>query len=179
MMTEREPTLARLLTAEDTTTISWAEARQRLSETQYYWLATIGPDGPPHVRPVLAIWLDGSLYTTTNAKARKGRNLMVDSRCSVAARSDDLDLVLEGRAARVTDEPRLEVLATEYRSKYPVWPVVVGGAAFDEATGAPTAGPPPYQVYELSPTVAFAFGTDEALGPRSTRWSWAPTKSID
>jgi hypothetical protein len=69
------------------------------------------------------------LYTTTNASARKGRNLAHDSRCSVTARSDELDLVIEGQALRVTDESRLEVLANAYRSKYPVWPVVVHGEA--------------------------------------------------
>jgi hypothetical protein len=60
--------------------IPWAEARQRLAGIYYYWLATVGPDGEPYVRPVLAVWLEGSLYTTTNASARKGRNLVLDSR---------------------------------------------------------------------------------------------------
>jgi hypothetical protein len=36
------------------------------------------------------------------------------------------------------------------------------------AEGAPTAGPPPYDVYEATPTAAFGFGTDERFVP--TRW---------
>ena len=40
--------------------------------------------------------------------------------------------------------------------------------AFHDAEGAPTAGPPPYDVYEVIPTTAFGFGTDESFSP--TRW---------
>ena len=36
----------------------------------------------------------------------------------------------------------------------------------------PTAGPPPYEVFEITPTVVFGFGTDEVHAPRSTRWSF-------
>jgi hypothetical protein len=41
------------------------------------------------------------------------------------------------------------------------------------ADGAPTAGPPPYQVYEVTPTTAFAFGKDESFSP--TRWRFEAT----
>ncbi|NDJ84523.1 MAG: PIG-L family deacetylase [Chloroflexi bacterium] len=36
---------------------------------------------------------------------------------------------------------------------------------------APTAGPPPYAVYAVTPTVAFGFGTDKTFSP--TRWRFA------
>jgi hypothetical protein len=49
------------------------------------------------------------------------------------------------------------------------WHVTVRDGAFHHETGgAPTAGPPPYDVYELRSTVAFGFGTDETFVP--TRW---------
>jgi hypothetical protein len=31
---------------------------------------------------------------------------------------------------------------------------------------------PPHEVYVISPTVVFGFGTDEEHAPRSTRWSF-------
>ena len=37
-----------------------------------------------------------------------------------------------------------------------------------QGDGAPTAGPPPYEVYELIPTIAFGLGTDVSFG--ATRW---------
>ncbi|MGH9244498.1 MAG: hypothetical protein ACRD29_09310 [Acidimicrobiales bacterium] len=42
--------------------------------------------------------------------------------------------------------------------------------AFDAPYGAPTAGPPPYQPYAVTPTVIFGFGTNDKFAPLSTRW---------
>ena len=52
-------------------------------------------------------------------------------------------------------------------SKYG-WPVTVrDGAVY--ADGAPTAGPPPYEVHKFIPTTAFGIPTEEAtFSP--TRW---------
>ena len=36
--------------------------------------------------------------------------------------------------------------------------------------GAPTAGLPPYQPYEIRPATVLGFVNDPALGPGSTRW---------
>ncbi len=40
--------------------------------------------------------------------------------------------------------------------------------AFHDAEGAPTAGPPPYDVYEVTAETAYGFGTDGTFAP--TRW---------
>ena len=158
-----------MLTGEDVAPIPWAEVQDRLANERFYWLATVHADGRPHVRPVLAVWVDGALYSSTNPTARKGRNLAHDPRCAVTVRTDDLDVVVEGTAGRVTDEETLARVATAYRSKYG-WPVDVRDAAFDAPYGAPTAGPPPYVAYEITPVRVYGFGTDDALGPRTTRW---------
>ena len=34
--------------------------------------------------------------------------------------------------------------------------------------GAPTAGPPPYEVYAVTPATVFGFGEDESFS--ATRW---------
>jgi hypothetical protein len=80
-----------------------------------------------------------------------------------------MDLVVEGNAARVENETRLVAVADAYQEKYG-WPATVRNGTFDAPYGAPTAGPPPYVVYEVTPRVVFGFGTDEELAPRSTRW---------
>lgn len=151
--------------------IPWEEARLRLAETFTYWLSTVHPDGRPQIRPVLAVWADDALHTTTSPRARKGRNLAGDPRCCLAAHGDGLDLVVEGTVARVTDQTRLDRVADAYGSKYG-WAVRVRDGAF-WADGAPTAGPPPYEVYRVTPVVVFGFGTeDDRYGPRSTRWDF-------
>jgi nitroimidazol reductase NimA-like FMN-containing flavoprotein (pyridoxamine 5'-phosphate oxidase superfamily) len=170
-MGNSEPRAAEPIAADATTALPWDEARSRLAEHRFYWLATPRPDGRPHVRPVLTVMVDGSLYTTTSPAARKGRNLERDTRCSITANTDGLDLVLEGTATKVTDEGRLQRVADAYKSKYE-WPPTVRDGAFDAPYGAPTAGPPPYEVYEITPVVAYGFGTDEELAPRSTRWTF-------
>ena len=42
------------------------------------WLATINPDGTPHVTGVGALWVDGSFWFGTGERTRKGRNLARD-----------------------------------------------------------------------------------------------------
>ncbi len=154
-----------------TSPMPWAEAERRLAGTQTYWLATTTPEGRPHVRPVLGVWVDGALHTTSSPAARKARNLAEDDRCSFSLSADAVDVVLEGRAAKVVDTDHLQRVADAYDEKYG-WPPTVADGAFDAPYGAPTAGPPPYEVYEITPTVVFGFGTDEVHAPRSTRWTF-------
>jgi len=116
--------------------------------------------------PVLAVWLDGALCFSTGEASRKGKNLARDPRCVITVSSNALDLVVEGEAAKVCDEARLHRVAGVYVSKYG-WPVTVRDGVF-YADGVPTAGPPPYEVYEVIPTTVFGFGTDETF--TSTRW---------
>jgi len=149
--------------------LPWAEARKRLNDARYYWLGTVHPSGRAHVRPVLAVWVGGALYTTSSPQARKGRNLDRDGRCSVAVTADDMHLVLEGLASKVVDAALLQTVADAYHSKYD-WNVTVADGAFDAPYGAPTAGPPPYQPYEIRPAAVFGFVNDSALGPGSTCW---------
>lgn len=123
----------------------WAEARRRLADAQTYWLATKAPDGRPHVRPVLGVWLGGLLHTTSSPTARKARNLVLNDRCSFSVSADAVDVVLEGTAEKVVDSAHLQRVADAYVSKYG-WPPTVKDGAFDAPYGAPTAGPPPYEV---------------------------------
>jgi hypothetical protein len=132
-------------------------------------LTTLHPSGRPQTRPVLAVWAGTTLCTTSSPVARKGRNLELDPRCSVAVLADDMHVVVEGVASKVTSEAMLEQVADAYRSKY-AWPVTVVDGAFDAPYGAPTAGPPPYQTYEIAPLEAFSFLSDDGVGPRHTRW---------
>jgi nitroimidazol reductase NimA-like FMN-containing flavoprotein (pyridoxamine 5'-phosphate oxidase superfamily) len=170
-MDNSEPRNAEPIAVDATTALSWDEARSRLAERIFFWFATPRPDGHPHVRPVLTVVVDGTLYTTTSPTARKGKNLERDPRCSIAAATDGLDLVVEGTATKVTDASTLHRVADAYKSKYE-WPAAVVDRAFDAPYGAPTAGAPPYEVYEITPVVAYGFGTNETLAPRSTRWEF-------
>ncbi|WP_426570830.1 pyridoxamine 5'-phosphate oxidase family protein [Aquihabitans sp. McL0605] len=166
-----QPTHAEVLTGQDAEPIEWDEAQGRIAEARFSWLATARPDGRPHVRPCLTIWMDGELHSTTRADAAKGRHLAADGRCSMSVTTDGMDLVVEGTASFVTDPDHLQRLADAYRDKYG-WPPVVVDGAFDAPYGAPTAGAPPYRPFAIAPDAVYAFGTDDAFGPRSTRFTF-------
>ena len=40
----------------------WAEVAGVLSKSEMFWLSTVRRDGRPHVTPLPAVWLDGTLY---------------------------------------------------------------------------------------------------------------------
>jgi hypothetical protein len=151
----------------------WDEARRYLADADGYWLATIRPDGRPHVVPVLAVWACDALHLAASRGSRKARNLARDPRCVVTARHDGLDLVVEGEARPVRDHHRARAVATGYAVKYD-WQVTVAGATLDGA-GAPTAGPPPYTVYEVVPSLVLGLPLSEELTP--TRWRFGPLPS--
>ena len=166
-MAGRMPVLEQPFNADETRPLAtWADAQVRLEAADAYWLGTTRPDGRPHVVPVLAVWVDGALHFVASPASLKARNLARDPRCVITTGASALDLVIEGEAAKVSDEVRLHRVAGVYASKY-AWQVEVRDGAF-HGEGAPTAGPPPYEVYEIAPIVAFGFGTEESLG--ATRW---------
>jgi hypothetical protein len=166
-----EPATARLYDPRDGgQPAPWEEARRRLEEATFFWLATARPDGRPHLTPVLAVVVDGTPHFCAGGATRKARNLAAGGRCSLATAAERMHLVVEGTAAPVGDGARLRRVAGAYAAKYG-WPVTVREGAL-HGDGAPTAGPPPYRVYALRPEVAFGFGEDETV--TATRWDFAP-----
>src|SRR3954469_14182301 len=75
------------------------------------WLATINPDGSPHVTGVGAEWVDGTFWFGTGARTRKAKNLCRDPRCTLSIATEEFDLVIEGQARRITDPPTVAKLA--------------------------------------------------------------------
>jgi hypothetical protein len=62
--------------------VPWSRALDQLQDVaarKSYWLATVRPDGRPHVAAVGALWLDGTFYFTSGAGTRKSRNLLTST----------------------------------------------------------------------------------------------------
>jgi PPOX class probable F420-dependent enzyme len=134
------------------------------------WLATINPDGTPHVNGIGALWADGSFWFETGETSRKGRNLARDPRCTLSVATHEFDLVVEGEAAKVTDPQTVAAMAARWRGEG--WPATVdaSGVALTAEYSAPSAGPPPWVVYQLVPQRATALATVDPGG--ATRWSF-------
>jgi hypothetical protein len=100
---------------------------------------------------------------------RKSRNLAANPTCTISAALRGIDLVFESQAARVTDTPTLEPLASLYREHG--WPAEVEGDAFTAPYSAPSAGPPPWYVYRVRVHTVFGVAGEEPHG--ATRWRFA------
>src|SRR5262245_35262826 len=123
------------------------------------WLATINPDGSPHVTGVGALWTDGAFWFETGERSRKGRNLARDPRCTLSVAADDFDVVVDGEASMVTDPATVADMAERWAAEG--WPCRVDetGRALTADFSAPSAGPPPWFVYRLAPRRATVLET--------------------
>ena len=156
-------TLQPRFSSEGATSTSWIDARDFLDSARIYWLATVRPDGRPHVTPLFSVLVDDTLYFCTGPGERKAKNLAANSHCIILTgcnQVDGLDVVVEGEAMRVIDEPRLQRIAAQYASKYN-WHYRVRDSAFFGSVGEAL-------VFEVQPTTAFGFGKGERFS--QTRW---------
>jgi hypothetical protein len=154
--------------------IPWSRALKQLEASTggTYWLATTNPDGRPHVVGIGALWVDGKIYFTSGIRTRKGRNLAAKPDCVLSVSLTGIDLVVEGTAVRITDRPTLLRLAERYAAQG--WPASVSGGALTAEYSAPSAGPPPWDLYVVRPTTAFGVATAEPSG--ATRWQFEKTR---
>ena len=182
MTNERAPTREQPLADDTSGTTSWEFALDRLENPEVprtCWLATIRPDGQPHLMPVIAFWIDGALHIVAGEGTRKARNLASDARCVIAmssTRLPSLDLVVEGRADALSDHDAVRHV-TEFLEQRN-WPLEAKG---DKVYGpnAPTAGPPPYTIFRIVPSTVFGlpgmYGMDQFDPkdlPKPTRWEF-------
>jgi general stress protein 26 len=171
-MTDRTPIETKNLDIYGNEPIPWSRARDQLDHLQddsankTIWLATVRPDGRPHVAGVGALWLDGTFYFTSGAGTRKSRNLAANPNCVLSVALPDLDLVVEGTATQVTDDATLQRLAERYAATG--WPARVENGAITAPYNAPSAGPPPWRLYRV--TFHTAIGVDSAEPEGATRW---------
>jgi hypothetical protein len=170
-MTERMPIEVTNLDRYGSPALPWSRARDLLAAeaprpSATFYLGTVGRDGHPHAAGIGALWLDDALYFTSSPQARKARNLAANPACTISASLEGIDLVLEGDAIRVTDQPTLEAAAARYRKGG--WPAEVAGDALTAPYSAPSAGPPPWHLYRLNFHTAFGVATAAPNG--ATRW---------
>lgn len=147
--------------------LDWSEAERRLTQGGWRWLATVRPDGAPHVMPVFGVWSEPVVFVVSKDTTRKSRNLDADGRCVLTADVDGVHLIVEGEASRVLDRDTLERASAAFEQVYD-WATTIAGDELDAEYGAPTSGGPPYRVYQIVPSKAFALPSAADFMP--TRW---------
>jgi nitroimidazol reductase NimA-like FMN-containing flavoprotein (pyridoxamine 5'-phosphate oxidase superfamily) len=172
-MVEREPvTELGAFSSDGAVPTSWAQARGELQHAQLYWLSTVRPDGRPHVTPLLGVWLNGAMYFSTGSTERKARNLAQNSYSILTTGrntlDDGLDLVVEGEAAKVSDETELRSVADMFESKYGPRFTAPEGTWFGLGDAIRSGN---CLVFRVAPSTAFGFGKGKSYS--QTRWRFA------
>lgn len=90
-------------------------AASRLDKARNVWVATVRPDGRPHLVPVWFVVDDGRWYICTAPGSVKARNLEANPQLALALEDGDQAYVVEGRARPVA--PTANVVA-RFVAKY-------------------------------------------------------------
>lgn len=121
-MTTPTTTLDTIYSDPGSTPTSWDDTRQALEAAELFWITTVRAGGQPHVTPLVAVWLDDALHFCTGeteqkaANLRGNQNVILMTGCNQWDRG--VDVVVEGRAVRVTDRGTLERLAAAWARKW-------------------------------------------------------------
>jgi len=114
-------------------------------------------------------WPGETFVFASKPGARKTGALKQEPHCSVAIDLETMHLVVEGSANRLTQESDLRRATLAFDERFS-WPTEVDGDLIDSPYAAPSSGGPPFEVYEIRPTRAYAFPTSDQFEP--TRWEW-------
>jgi uncharacterized pyridoxamine 5'-phosphate oxidase family protein len=132
---------------DDSEVLPWSYVDERLSAAKHYWMATVGPDGRPHVRPIDGIWLDGTLYFGGGPTVRWMRNIAANPRVSVHLEDAEQAVILDGEVGSSRPAHELAVrLAEISNAKYEEFPQTVEDFEKEE-------------LLTFTPRVAFAWKT--------------------
>jgi hypothetical protein len=76
--------------------LSWADVETRLVAATSYWLASVRPDGTPHVVPRWGVWLDNRFWYDGAPTTRHAVNLDSNPACALHLESGTEVVIVEG-----------------------------------------------------------------------------------
>jgi general stress protein 26 len=100
--------------------LPWSWAEERFAGSRNYWVATVWPDGRPHVMPVWGVWDDYTFWFTSGVRSRKARNIAHDPRCVATTEDADNPVVVEGRGVITKDADEIAHVLALVNDKYDV-----------------------------------------------------------
>lgn len=107
-----------------------AHSSGRLAQARNIWLATVRPDGRPHLVPIWFVVDDDRWYICTSPGSVKARNLQANPRVALALEDGDNPYVVEGVARQVQPS---ESVAQRFKAKFD-WDITTDadyGAVFE------------------------------------------------
>lgn len=90
---------------------------ERLLREPNIWLASVRPDGRPHLVPIWFVWEGGQIFLCMQPESVKARNVAANPQVSLALESGSAPIVLEGAAAKVL-APWPPAVIAAFQAKY-------------------------------------------------------------
>jgi general stress protein 26 len=145
----------------DSTPVTWDEALSEIREAEIFWITTVRDDGRPHVTPLIAVWHDHALHFCTGPSEQKAKNLATNRHVTLTTGcntyASGLDVMIDGEAARVTDDGELQAIAEELEASYGSdWHFDVVDGEFHHEDGEGVA-----LVFRVDPVTAHSFRRGE------------------
>lgn len=95
------------LPADDSGMLGWADVRRRLEPAIHYWLASVRPDGRPHLVPRWGVWMDDRFWYDGSPATRHARNVARNPHVTLSLEDGREAVIVEGvsEAVRAAPEP--------------------------------------------------------------------------
>jgi PPOX class probable F420-dependent enzyme len=90
-------------------------AAERVEEARNVWLATVRPDGHPHLVPIWYVVDEGRWYLCTAPGSVKARNLSQNPRVALALEDGTNPYIVEGEARLVSPST---TIVDKFKAKY-------------------------------------------------------------
>ena len=142
----------------DGSTLAWSTVVEWMVGSRNYWVCTTRPDGRPHAIPVWGLWLEDTLWFSTDPGSYKARNISGNPEVVVHLESGDEVCVLEGTARRIGALELPVSFVDAYEAKYEFR---------IDLTNAN------YGLYQLEPRIALTW-TEADFPTTATRWTFSP-----
>ncbi|HJW83503.1 MAG TPA: pyridoxamine 5'-phosphate oxidase family protein [Anaerolineae bacterium] len=98
--------------------ITDAHVLRRLRSESNIWVATVRPDGRPHLTPTWFALHGEKLYISIDPASVKARNLSANPRVALALEDGAAPVIVEGEARPVEDSDRPQGALDEFKRKY-------------------------------------------------------------
>ena len=140
----------------DGSVLAWPTVVEWLVDSRNYWISSTRPDGRPHAMPVWGLWIDGTLWFSTDPVSVKARNLAAGPDVVVHLESGDDVCIIEGVARKVRADELPASFVDDYDAKY--------GHRLDLSN-------PAFGFYVLDPAVALTW-READFTTSATRWTF-------
>jgi len=87
--------------------VMWDWVAEQLNESENYWLASVRPDGRPHVVPRWGAFIDNKLFYDGSPETIHSRNIMKNSQVTLHLENGYKVVIMEG-VSQTADKPSLE-----------------------------------------------------------------------